>query len=46
MNESSRNKMMCVEGRFDSSDDTAIVIMEKTPFSEDTAKAILSGIRF
>ena len=35
--------MMCVEGRFEGSDDPAVVIMNKTPFSEETAKAMLSG---
>ena len=34
---------MCVEGRFEGSDDPAVVIMNKTPFSEETAKAMLSG---
>ena len=43
LNENSRSKMMCIAGQFDGSDDAAIVIMEKTPFSDDTAKAILSG---
>ena len=38
--------MMCVEGRFEGSDDPAVVIMNKTPFSEETAKAMLSGKNF
>ena len=35
--------MMCVEGKFDGCEDTAIVIMEKTPFSKESAQAVLSG---
>ena len=35
--------MMCVEGSFEGNDDTAVVILEKTPFSQSTAEAILTG---
>ena len=36
--------MMCVEGSFEGNDDKAVVILEKTPFSQATAEAILTGI--
>ena len=43
LNENSQRKMVCLEGKF-GADDTnkAVVIMEKTPFSEDIARQILT----
>ena len=44
LTDSSQRKMMCVHGKFEGRDkQDAVVILEKTPFSEDTTKAILTG---
>ena len=43
LNEDPRSKAMFIEGRFADDDKKAVVILEKTPFSEDTMKKILTG---
>ena len=42
LNEDSRRKMMCVQGKFGDRGD-ALVVLEKTPFSADVAKDMLTG---
>ena len=42
LHEVSKQKTMFLEGRFGNNDSPAIVILEKTPFSEETAKSMLT----
>ena len=42
LNENSHSKMICVEGRYSGKEEPAIVLLEKTPFDEDTTREILN----
>lgn len=43
LSEDSRTKFMSVEGTFGASAETAVVVIEKTPFSKDTYQSVFTG---
>lgn len=43
LNEISRQKTIFIEGKFKNSDDKAVVVLEKKPFSEEIVKGMLSS---
>ena len=42
LNENSHSKMICVEGRYSGKEDSAVVLLEKTPFDEAVARQMLN----